>query len=990
MASQTTTRIEPQKLEDLLKFRRELSHNFMPTTAKEDEVFDSADKVFDFIYTKTSKLMDTSHLFIIFGNKVTSTHKLQIFNQSSKVKEKFNHHEELYSSFKEDKTKIRKLFASEKELYLETKSEVARFFALEPGEKEIFPTTLLCIKMLWKKMPIGMFIIYHPTQEHAYSEKRLNLLRELSGQVATYLYNRRLVQQRTALLEISKELTSAPQIEEDKILNLVYDQIRQLMHSHNMLVVLRDKQTGYLRPALVYKDGVKVSVVEEEQDQLYQYAKTVIENEVIQKRKTVFIRTKKRIETKFCFGKTLLENLPATWLAVPMRLGENEQPPMGAFVVYHPRLENAYGESDKDILKTMADRVAIALDNVYFNQKWEGLARMGVAFAKDIHLDENETLNLIHTETGKLIGNSNHFSMALRMGGQIQLVFEEGKLINDEEAHKKYHRYLKRPCRILIDKIFNEKKPILLETRSKITAKNAVAFKGKNVPASWLGVPMRLGEKVIGAFVISHPELEYAYNKTDEKALSVLSERAAIILDNAHKHAQILNENRRKDYLVQVSKEVFEKNRKLNALIQVAQELTSSIELPEQQILHVIHTQANKVMDTKNMYAALYDEQNDEVRFPLYFENNLSKNIPTRKMGQNIPTRKMGQGKTEEIIRTKKPIFHPTLAESKEWYAQPGRTNYVGKPLPSWIGVPMMYGDKVLGVIAVYHPTQEYIYGKDDLEILGALAGLAAIALENSRLYIKSTQQAKALENANQSLAQHQDIVTRASIANDFVHRIRNLVGTIPGWADMIKGEISRTEPRIEKIVSWSVKIRKDIENLHQSVDRLKEPEHEVEIDIVFILTNMLHQVRIQFRSQISAGQLEIKENACSTYKVFGLRSALSHAIHGIISNGIEAVLETQQAGVLEITISDYNNSDGEWVKIEVKDTGIGIAKEDFDKIFIPFASTKGRGRGYGLWRSKTVIENMDGNIEVSSSEGKGTVFNILLPKYIKVINNDC
>jgi signal transduction histidine kinase len=433
-------------------------------------------------------------------------------------------------------------------------------------------------------------------------------------------------------------------------------------------------------------------------------------------------------------------------------------------------------------------------------------------------------------------------------------------------------------------------------------------------------------------------------------------------------------------------------NKKWKTLFYVGQKfahvISSKINLSEIQISKLVYEQTSEVMDTDNMYIALYNETSDEVRFPLYFEKG--KEI-------NVSPRKTGKGKTEEIIHTRKPIYHPTLTESNEWYNRSGRMNYVGEPLPSWIGVPMMYGNKVLGVIATYHPTQEHVYSKDDLEILETLASQAAIALENSRLYRESKQQAKTLEEtnrllekANQSLAQHQDITTRALIANDFVHRITNLVGTVPGWADMIKGETGQTEPRMEKIAHWADKIRKDIENLQQSVDKLKEPEHEVQIDIVFIITNMLRQVRIQFRNKISAGQLEIRENTLSTYQVFGLRSALSHAIHGIISNGIEAILETQQqAGILEITTSDYNNSDGEWVKIEVKDTGIGIAKEDLNKIFIPFASTKGRGRGYGLWRSKTVIEDMDGNIKVNSSEGKETVFTILLPKSTKVFDND-
>ena len=69
-----------------------------------------------------------------------------------------------------------------------------------------------------------------------------------------------------------------------------------------------------------------------------------------------------------------------------------------------------------------------------------------------------------------------------------------------------------------------------------------------------------------------------------------------------------------------------------------------------------------------------------------------------------------------------------------------------------------------------------------------------------------------------------------------------------------------------------------------------------------------------------------------------------------------------------------------DWVKIAVRDTGVGIPKEYLPQIFTIFFSTKGEGRGYGLWRAKAVIENANGTIEAESEEGIGSVFTILLP----------
>jgi signal transduction histidine kinase len=78
---------------------------------------------------------------------------------------------------------------------------------------------------------------------------------------------------------------------------------------------------------------------------------------------------------------------------------------------------------------------------------------------------------------------------------------------------------------------------------------------------------------------------------------------------------------------------------------------------------------------------------------------------------------------------------------------------------------------------------------------------------------------------------------------------------------------------------------------------------------------------------------------------------------------------------------NDLSLDDKQEIRIEIKDTGGGIPPEFMDKLFMPFVSTKGKGRGYGLWRAKTVIEELGGSIQVESVKGTGTTFIIWLPK---------
>ena len=81
-------------------------------------------------------------------------------------------------------------------------------------------------------------------------------------------------------------------------------------------------------------------------------------------------------------------------------------------------------------------------------------------------------------------------------------------------------------------------------------------------------------------------------------------------------------------------------------------------------------------------------------------------------------------------------------------------------------------------------------------------------------------------------------------------------------------------------------------------------------------------------------------------------------------------------------TISIRTRALGEWVQVEIADTGRGIPAENLKRIFDPFLTTKpvGRGTGLGLSLSYGIVGKHHGRIEVESAPGKGTSFKVYLP----------
>jgi signal transduction histidine kinase len=116
--------------------------------------------------------------------------------------------------------------------------------------------------------------------------------------------------------------------------------------------------------------------------------------------------------------------------------------------------------------------------------------------------------------------------------------------------------------------------------------------------------------------------------------------------------------------------------------------------------------------------------------------------------------------------------------------------------------------------------------------------------------------------------------------------------------------------------------------------------------------------------------------------EIYGDSVALRKALLNVILNAIQAM---PNGGLLEVGCRRvYENaaseSPGEYIEVLIADTGAGIPKEDIERIFHPFFTTKDQGTGLGLAISRKIVEGHGGTIRVQSHVGKGTTIYIRLP----------
>ena len=204
-------------------------------------------------------------------------------------------------------------------------------------------------------------------------------------------------------------------------------------------------------------------------------------------------------------------------------------------------------------------------------------------------------------------------------------------------------------------------------------------------------------------------------------------------------------------------------------------------------------------------------------------------------------------------------------------------------------------------------------------------------------------------------------------MAKETAHQIGTPLSSLLGWIAILKMENAD-----DKYVD---EIEKDVHRLNTIANRFSKigslPTLK-KLDIIAVTKNAYEYLEYRSSKQISFSFNTSETNLYSTIN----DELYSWVIENLIKNAIDAMLGK---GELAVAIT----ADAKKIKIDITDTGKGMAKSQFKKIFKPGFTTKKRGWGLGLSLSKRIIEDYHkGKIVVKNSEiNKGTTFQIVLDK---------
>ena len=257
---------------------------------------------------------------------------------------------------------------------------------------------------------------------------------------------------------------------------------------------------------------------------------------------------------------------------------------------------------------------------------------------------------------------------------------------------------------------------------------------------------------------------------------------------------------------------------------------------------------------------------------------------------------------------------------------------------------------------------------------------------EAAILYAIDTTEQKALEV---QIGQSQKMQAVGQLAGGIAHDFNNVLTAIIGFSDLLLGNHRPTDPAFKDIMNIKQNANRAASLVRQLLAFSRQQTLRPE---VLSMTDVISDLSILL-SRLLGEKVKLKVNhGRDLWFVQADQTQFQQVIVNLCVNARDAMpegglLTVNTSNLSEREIRNINNSHivpGEYVLLEVKDTGTGMTEEVMEKIFDPFFSTKevGKGTGLGLSTVYGIVKQTGGYIFPESEVGKGTIFRIYLPRH--------
>tara|TARA_R110000868_G_scaffold294140_1_gene554716 strand:- start:72499 stop:77502 length:5004 start_codon:yes stop_codon:yes gene_type:complete len=578
----------------------------------------------------------------------------------------------------------------------------------------ILPKSILFVPMIFGNEVRGYVSLQNLDKEHAFSDSDISLLNTLTSSMGTALENARLLNEtelRNAELAVINSVQQGLVEEMDRagIYNLVGDKIRNMFNVKSVTIVSFDYETNQEYFEYNFESGVRIYPEPRKIDAFRQ--KIIDDKELILFNTDLKEKVAKilGVEPKAIPGT----ELPKSALFVPLILGDTVK---GYVSLQNIEIENAFINSDVQLLSTLANSMSVALENARLFNETE---------------QRNAELAVINSVQQGLVAEMNLQGIYDLVGDRIRELFDAQVTIIssfDYDKESEIFHYLHedgkrikadpRPIDKIRQSLIETHELILINENSReaykiITGDDPIAVPGTTFAESMIYVPLSIGEKVRGYVSLQNIDRENAFSESDVRLLSTLANSMSVALENA----RLFNETE-------------QRNAELAVINSVQQGLVAEMDM--QGIYDLVGERIRDLFDAQVTGIYSFDHESNLEIFRYLFEDG-ERLYPEPRPLNHI---------REWIIKNKKLLLVNENADEtifnvtgKEHIAVPGTR------LPkALIFVPLIVGDEVKGCVSLQNLDKENAFSESDVRLLNTLSNSMSVALENARLFNETEQ----------------------------------------------------------------------------------------------------------------------------------------------------------------------------------------------------------------------------------------------------------
>lgn len=613
------------------------------------------------------------------------------------------------------------------------------------------------------------------------------------------------------------------------------------------------------------------------------------------------------------------------------------------------------------LVEQVADQLSLALENAHlFKQTQEALAD-SESRAQELvllnemsrtlssNLDVGAVVEKIYAYTSRLMDTYN-FYVALYHEPTEQITFPlviaDGERVTPE--HQEWSAWTaEQPVSGLTGHVINSRQPLLIEEQVvEQLREQGIDYVevGSGGVSSWLGVPMLIGDRVIGVITVQSENIPHLYDHRHQSLLSSIGNQAAIAIENA----RLLEESQQRN----------EELRALNSITSAASQSLNLEEILQEALIHVL-----KSTPFEAGLISIADEKDAELK--LRAHHGLPEAIVT-----HLETSGLRGTLCEETYRRGTVVNLGDLTKVDFR----GTGNLLGLGFRSYLGIPLESKGKILGTLCAFglsasrHPDSEI-----NLAMMRSVGQQVGVAIVNAQLFEEQRKTAHRLREVDKLKSQF--------LAN-MSHELRTPLNSIIGFSRVILKGIDgpTTDLQQQDLTAIYNSGQHLLSMINDILDLSKIEAGKMEISFEDVdLQNLI-------KSVMSTAVGLVKHKPIELFQVIPHDLPLVRAdplrIRQVILNLLSNAAKFTEEGSITVKAQVETTAVGKSeVMISITDTGPGIAGEDHEKLFQPFSQVdasptrKSSGSGLGLSICRALVEMHGGKIDVESKLDEGSTF---------------